>query len=100
MPAPDPDAIHEVYEDGGVWRVTFNHRCGPSRFFPIGSKVGGNEKRNRENRARAIARRFAAGDWSCCHCGSDIGLDKRADAVYCKPACRVAACRAWKVALG
>lgn len=94
MGAPDPDAIQDVCNDGGRWSVWFHHRCGPSVFWPFESSVGGNERRNRENRAKAILRRVMRDGWQCTFCGEEIGFHKRADALYCRERCKRAAARA------
>lgn len=50
--------------------------------------------RNRVARAQHISERYAAGDWVCRWCKCVMHFDKRADAVYCREACRKAASRA------
>lgn len=90
MPAPDPFAI-EVADNGNVW---YSYRVGPSWLFPFGAKLGSNEKRNRDNRARAIAMNIRRDNWLCRWCGAEIGLHKRADAIFCREGCKRAAARA------
>ena len=93
MGAPDPNAIHDVFEEDGRWHVWFNHRAGPSRLWPFGPNVGGNERRNRVRRAQSIARQVAFDGWVCKFCGVEIGFHKRADARYCRERCKKAAAR-------
>lgn len=93
MGAPDPHAIVDVFEDDGRWTVWFTRRTGPSRFWPFDSSVGGNERRNRENRAKAICRNVARDGWLCLVCRGEIGFHKRADALYCRERCKRAAAR-------
>ena len=93
MGAPDPDAIQTVFEDEGRWFVWYSHRCGPSRFWPFESSVGGNERRNRERRAVSIMKRVIRDGWVCAYCGDEIGFHKRADAQYCRERCKRAAAR-------
>lgn len=93
MGAPDPDAVFDVFEEDDRWVVRFNHRVGPTAFWPWESNVGGNERRNRLNRATAIARNVARDGWVCLVCGGEIGFHKRADALYCRERCKRAAAR-------
>lgn len=90
MPAPDPFSIG--LSDGG--KILYWYRIGPTWFFPYGAKLGTNEKRNREARAEAIAMNIRRDNWTCWWCKSEIGLHKRADAVFCRERCRKANARA------
>ena len=90
MPAPDPFAIDSA-DERSVW---YSYRIGPNRWFPWDSKVGSNEKRNRDARAKAIGMNIRRDNWLCHWCRSEIGLHKRADAVFCRERCRKANARA------
>lgn len=89
MPAPDPFAI-ELSEDGRIW---YSYRVGPTWLFPFGAKLGSNEKRNRDARAKAIAMNIRRDNWGCWWCGEEIGLHRRADARFCRERCRKAQAR-------
>jgi len=49
--------------------------------------------KNRMKRARRVLANLQAGDWRCLECGDPVLLHKRADAVYCREACRKRAAR-------
>ena len=74
MPAPDPFGIEASPESETV--VLFH------------SWLCGNQK-HRKARALRIARKLAAPfGWTCPACGDPVPLTRRADAIYCREACR------------
>ena len=81
MPAPDPDGI-SIDEYGSVYIHW------PIRVFNEKSTLGSNERRNRIKRVRRIIQNIQLNNWTCRRCGDEIGLHKRADAVYCSESCK------------
>lgn len=82
MPGPDPHAL---------WIADANpHRasvCFQAYYWT-------NNNGNRKARAIAILRRLQREDWRCLWCGDDLPDQRRADACYCREACRKRAARA------
>lgn len=85
MPRPDPDAI---------WLERHGSRVtgGYVPYFQSGTAG------HRKARAEAITRRMLQGTWRCEWCGADLPVWKRADAVYCREACRKATARSFRKA--
>lgn len=86
MPGPDPHALW-IESDEPPYRV-----CHQAYFW-----TGNNG--NRKARAVAILRRLMLGTWQCRECGEGLPDYVRADAQYCREACRKAAARrrrAWR----
>lgn len=77
-PAIDGVRIEE-YEGGGYRVVADVSRDG--------------NKRARLARLRRVGQRMKWGGWKCAHCGDPVPEYRRADAKYCRPACRKAAQR-------
>lgn len=88
MPGPDPDAIHGYDDETG--RIWFTYRTAAQMECNgwMGHNLGANEKRNRDARVRRIALNIRRDGWLCPHCGSEIGLHKRADARFCSYSCK------------
>ena len=78
MPEPDPN---------GVW-LDDDY---PSSVFYCTLFVS--NRRNREARARAVARRIRQDGWLCSWCNGPIPAFRRADALFCREACRKRAAR-------
>ncbi len=73
MPEPDPHGI----EEGDNWPrnvLCYIWLCG--------------NKRHRKARAQRILRNAFWGEWSCRECGEPVPFSRRADAKYCREACR------------
>ena len=69
-----------VEDENGAWRVH-------AEVWPEGNK------RARIARMRRIAENMKWGGWKCRHCGAPVPEYRRADAKYCRTACRKAAHR-------
>ncbi len=78
MPEPDPDGIApgENWPKGVLVQQWF---CG--------------NKRHRLARARRILENARWGEWSCRECREPVPMFRRADAVFCREACRKSAAR-------
>lgn len=86
MPAPDPDGLSYDETADGRPRV-LAEIWASSGYFP------GNP-RNRLKRQKAVLRNLYRGGWCCLCCGGHVPLFRRADAVYCREACRKRAAKA------
>lgn len=75
MPAPDPHAI------------TINETPDARLSLLVETFMAGN-RRARIERAKRILHNLARGDWSCRWCGDPVPLSRRADARFCREACR------------
>lgn len=86
MPAPDPHGLeYDEHPDG---RPIIRAEVWPSSgWFP------GNP-RHRNARAKAVLVNILRGGWLCPICGDPVPTHKRADARYCREACRKKAARA------
>lgn len=73
MPEPDPHGI----EPGWNGPLSVNYY-----LWPCGNR------RNRIARAKRILFKLRFGNWSCPECGDPVPFQRRADAVYCRDACR------------
>lgn len=73
MPAPDPYGV----EPGHRW----------PRDLLVYHAPSGN-KRHRSERARRILNNARWGEWTCHECGDPVPFARRADAIYCREACR------------
>lgn len=82
MPGPDPHALW--IEDKNPERPCVQFQA----YFWT------NNNGNRQARAIALLRRLRRGDWRCLWCGDDLPDQRRADARYCREACRKRAARA------
>jgi hypothetical protein len=84
MPEPDPHGIE------------------PAENWPRGVLVShflcGN-RRHRKARAQRILQNARWGEWSCRECGEPVPFSRRADARYCREACRKKAARQRKALL-
>ncbi len=78
MPEPDPHGVEPGNNGPLSLSVSF--------FFC-------QNKKNRLARAKRILRNMHWGDWCCPECGGYVPLSRRADAVYCREACRKRAAR-------
>jgi hypothetical protein len=89
MPAPDPNAVWVDDYDPATGRVSVMFET-----FLVNANLQrvGNLK-NRKRRANAIALRVRRDGWRCRWCGWEIDTTRRADANYCREACRKAAAR-------
>lgn len=81
MPGPDPY---------GLW---INHDDPRSPSVMMYAYFGTGNRGNRKARAAAILRRLRCGDWVCRCCGDPLPDYLRADARYCREACRKAVAR-------
>jgi len=81
MPGPDPHAL---------W-ISDDDRNRPSIIMQAYFWTG--NRGNRLARTRAILGRLRRGDWFCWWCGDMLPDYLRADARYCREACRKAAAR-------
>jgi hypothetical protein len=80
MPAPDPNAL--TYHEAADRRPHVTAElCVSSAFF------AGNS-RHRKARAQRDLGNLQAGGWCCPCCGNFVPIYRRADAVYCREACR------------
>jgi hypothetical protein len=73
MPEPDPNGI----EEGENWPrgvLVYQWPCG--------------NRKHRQARALRILKNARWGEWSCWECGEPVPFSRRADAVYCREACR------------
>jgi len=80
MPGPDPHALW-IDDEADRPRVLFQ------AYFWTGNSG------NRKARAAALLRRLQRGDWYCRCCGDPLPDYLRADARYCREACRKRAAR-------
>ncbi len=85
MPAPDPFGISYEETADGRPRVL-------AEVWPSSGLFAGNP-RHRSARAKRILRNLNWGGWCCLECGDHVPLYRRADAVYCREACRKKAAR-------
>ena len=86
MPAPDPHGLIYDETQGGQPRVVAE-LWASSAFF------AGNP-RHRKARAQRVLGNLQAGGWCCPWCGDFVPIYRRADAVYCREACRKRAAKA------
>ena len=80
MPGPDPH---------GLW-IENRHAPYSVCFYAY---FGTGKSGNRKTRSEAILRRLYRGDWCCRWCGETLPDYLRADAIYCREACRKRAAR-------
>lgn len=78
MPEPDPCGI-EPAENWPRGVLVYHFACG--------------NKRHRNARAKRILANARWGEWSCRECGEPVPFTRRADAIYCREACRKLAAR-------
>lgn len=72
------------------------HGIEPSHNWPRGVLVYGwpcQNMRHRNDRAQRILRNARWGEWACSECGDPVPFSRRADAKYCREACRKKAAR-------
>ena len=81
MPGPDPHALW-IENDEPPYRVSYQN------YLWTGAAG------NRKKRAIAILRRLLRHSWHCRWCGDTLPDYVRADALYCREACRKRAARA------
>ena len=86
MPAPDPFGLsYDEHKDG---RPIVQCQIWPSSgFMAMGNR------RNRMARAKAVLQNLTFAGWTCPECGDHVPMHKRADALYCREACRKQAAR-------
>jgi hypothetical protein len=89
MPAPDPHALTYDETPSGHPRVI-------AEVWPSSGLFAGN-RRHRLKRQRAVLLNLQRGGWCCPWCGDHVPLYRRADAVYCREACRKRAAKARRV---
>ena len=87
MPAPDPFGLS--YDESPTGQPLVIAEIWGSRARPLWE---GNP-RHRKARAAAVLRRLRCDGWACQHCGDPVPLWRRADADYCREACRKKAAR-------
>ena len=87
MSGPDPHSLWIEDDDPDRPRVSFVAYCWTGNHG------------NRKARAVSILRRLQRGDWFCPWCGDPLPDYLRADARYCREACRKAAKRSRRKAL-
>lgn len=78
MPEPDPHGV----EEGHNWPKSVL-----AYYWPTGNK------RHRMARAQRILRNARWGEWACHECGDPVPFSRRADARFCREACRKRAAR-------
>ena len=81
MPGPDPNRLWIEDDDPRSARVTW-------QAYDWSGNNG-----NRKARAIAMLRRLIRRDWYCRQCGCSLPDHLRADALYCRNACRKKAAR-------
>ncbi len=82
MPAPDPFGIwYDESPTGKPLVMAEIWGAGNRPFFE------GNPK-HRKARAVAVLRRLRCDGWTCPECGDPVPMFRRADADYCREACR------------
>lgn len=81
MPGPDPFALtyNETPDGRPIVTAETDPTSGP---FATGNR------RHRLARMRAVLRNLTANGWTCPECGDPVPIWRRADAVYCREACR------------
>jgi hypothetical protein len=75
MGGPDPSGLDIEERDDGSFTIT-------AELWDHGNK------RHRIARMLAVRRRILRTGWRCVHCGTQIALFRRADADFCREACR------------
>lgn len=80
MPGPDPQGIDIAEYDDGAFALT-------AEIWWYGNRTA------RLARMFAIRRRIDLDGWRCEWCGGPVPLYRRADARYCREACRKHAAR-------
>jgi len=76
----DPNGLDIEEYDDGRFRLT-------AELWWYGNK------RHRIARWRAVSRRIKQDGWRCRFCGEKVPLFRRADAIFCREACRKKAAR-------
>ena len=87
MPGPDPFGIW--YDESATGQPIVVAEIWGSRNRPY---FDGNPK-HRNARAAAVLRRLRRDGWTCAECGEPVPMFRRADADYCREACRKKAAR-------
>lgn len=81
MPALDPFGIHYDATPDGRPKVV-------AEIWPSDGVFAQGNRRHRLARAKAVLRKLMRNGWTCPECGGHVPLTRRADAVFCREACR------------